>query len=121
MKYGDIEGVTVSGWVDDIRLSYCKGKVFVAPLFIGTGLQNKLLEAMSLSIPCITTSLVNNALGAKENKHLLIADTLETFCEKIRYLLDNQESAKEIALQGKEFIREKYNWKASIELIPLKK
>ena len=55
--------VTLWANVDDIRLSYCSAKIFIAPLFIGTGLQNKLLEAMALGIPCITTDLVNFIKG----------------------------------------------------------
>ena len=43
--------VFVSGWVKDIRKSYASGKIFVAPLFSGSGLQNKILEAMSMGVP----------------------------------------------------------------------
>jgi hypothetical protein len=42
------KNVEIQGWVEDIRASYVSGKIFLAPLFIGTGLQNKLLEAMAL-------------------------------------------------------------------------
>ena len=48
--------------VEDVRKLYSDGKVFVAPMFIGSGLQNKLLEAMAMGIPCITTELANKAL-----------------------------------------------------------
>jgi glycosyltransferase involved in cell wall biosynthesis len=51
--------VSITGWVDDIRQSYTNAKIFVAPMFIGTGLQNKLLEAMALGVPCITTDLAH--------------------------------------------------------------
>ena len=49
------EQIHVSGRVEDIRNLYSIGKVFIAPMFIGSGLQNKLLEAMAMGIPCITT------------------------------------------------------------------
>jgi glycosyltransferase involved in cell wall biosynthesis len=119
LKYSDIENVTVSGWVDDIRLSYCKGRVFVAPLFIGTGLQNKLLEAMSLNVPCVTTSLVNNALGAKHEEQILVADSLVTFCQQIDFYLQNPKKAINIADNGKQFVENKYDWKKSTKEIPL--
>jgi len=64
------EKVKVSGWMDDIREAYSSGKIFIAPMRIGTGLQNKLLEAMAMQIPCITTPLANDALQAEEgNKY----------------------------------------------------
>ena len=54
-------GVTVSGWLPDIRTAYAQAQVFVAPMRVGTGLQNKLLEAMAMQLPCVTTTLANNA------------------------------------------------------------
>lgn len=110
----------VSGWVDDIRTSYASAKLFVAPLHIGTGLQNKILEAMAMKIPCITSSLVNAALGAKENEEVLIAETAEQFAEKIAYLLHNPEKANEMAEKAYLHVSEKYNWQQSTnELVKL--
>lgn len=117
LKLSEKRNVTVSGWVDDIRVSYCQGKVFVAPLFIGTGLQNKLLEAMSLSVPCVTTSLVNNALGAENKKHLLIADDLKSFCKSIEVLLADSEKSSAITVEAKQFIQQNYNWQSPTDKI----
>ena len=64
------EKVTVTGWVDDIRTCYSGALIFLAPMQIGTGLQNKLLEAMSMRLPCITSSLCNAALGAIEGTEI---------------------------------------------------
>jgi len=60
------KNVTISGWVDDIRDCYNVSRVFVAPMRLGTGLQNKLLEAMALKIPAVTTPLANAALNATD-------------------------------------------------------
>jgi sugar transferase (PEP-CTERM/EpsH1 system associated) len=113
-RLGDFKNVTVSGWVDDIRESYCKGKVFVAPLFIGTGLQNKLLEAMALKVPCVTTSLVNNGLGATKFKHVLVADSVEEFANHILNILEDKEMSNKLAENAKVFVKNKYNWDASM-------
>ncbi|MDV7396817.1 glycosyltransferase, partial [Arthrospira platensis SPKY1] len=59
------ESVMVSGWMEDIRDAYSKTGIFVSPIFTGIGQQNKILEAMSMKIPVITTSSVNNAIGAE--------------------------------------------------------
>jgi glycosyltransferase involved in cell wall biosynthesis len=79
-KYAD--KLEITGWVDDIRESYARAKVFIAPMHIGTGLQNKLLEAMACGLPCITTPLCNNALKASSNE-VLLAETAAEFAEKI--------------------------------------
>ena len=64
--------VKVTGSVIDIRPCYAQSKVFVAPMRIGSGLQNKLLEAMSMGIPCVTTPLANDSLEAVDGNEVLI-------------------------------------------------
>lgn len=110
----------ITGWVDDIRNSYSSAKLFVAPLHMGTGLQNKILEAMAMKIPCITTSLVNASIGAKENEEIIIANTAEQFAEKIIYFLENYHEAENIANRAYLFVSKKFNWEQSTnELIKL--
>jgi len=53
--------VEVSGWVPDMRECYASAKIFIAPMQIGTGLQNKLLEAMAMEIP-VSLHLLPSAL-----------------------------------------------------------
>lgn len=102
--------ITVTGWVDDIRQSYQSAGCFVAPLFIGTGLQNKLLEAMASNLPCITTPLVNNALGGTDGENILLADNLEEFVEKIVTYKTELGSFNEISHKGREFVLKNYSW-----------
>tara|TARA_B100000508_G_C11465442_1_gene281697 strand:+ start:4321 stop:5499 length:1179 start_codon:yes stop_codon:yes gene_type:complete len=105
------KNVTISGWVEDMRVSYAKSKIFVAPMIIGSGLQNKLLEAMAQGIPCITTSLANEALAAKPNKEILIANSPEEFSEHINRLLENPELRKEIGQSGQNYVKQNFSWK----------
>ena len=102
--------VIVTGWVDDIRMNFAKSKILVAPMQISIGLQNKLLEAMAMQLPCITSSLANNALGAKPNEQILVADTPEQYARHIIDLLQNETKAKEIAMNGYQFVIGKFNW-----------
>ncbi len=102
--------VLVTGWVEDIRGYYRNAKLFVAPIFEGAGLQNKILEAMALGIPCITTSIVNNSIKAKAGAHLLIADTADEFIMQINYLLENPDKRQRIADEAIKFVVNHYNW-----------
>ncbi|MEO7087598.1 MAG: glycosyltransferase [Bacteroidia bacterium] len=106
--------VFVSGWTNDIRKNFAKSKILVAPMQISIGLQNKLLEAMAMQIPCVTSSLANNALGAKNGTEILVADEPEEYAKHILYLLENPEKAAEIALNGFQFVVKKYNWENSV-------
>ena len=71
--------VEVSGWIEDIRKAYSESKIFIAPMRMGTGLQNKLLEAMAMEKACITTPIANNALKAPEGT-ILVGETALEFC-----------------------------------------
>jgi polysaccharide biosynthesis protein PslH len=102
--------VEITGWVDDILESYQNASVFVAPMLLGSGLQNKLLEAMACGLPCVTTTLANNALQAKDNDEILLANTAEEFASQILFLINNSSFAKEIALKGQNFVSQKYHW-----------
>jgi glycosyltransferase involved in cell wall biosynthesis len=102
--------ITVSGWVEDVRENFAQAKMLVAPMFMSIGLQNKLLEAMALKIPCITSTLANNALRAKNGESILIADTPEEYAMRISELLSNEDKARTIGLNGHNFVVENYSW-----------
>ena len=101
----------INGWVEDIRDVYWSGKIFVAPLFTGSGQQNKILEAMACGTPVITTSLVNNAIGAEPGKEILIADDLKSFLIQIDSLRDDENLLHELSENARDFVVRKYTWK----------
>jgi polysaccharide biosynthesis protein PslH len=84
---------------------------------ISIGLQNKLLEAMAMQIPCITSSLANNALGANPGEEILVADTPEQYARHIIELLQNEIKAKQIAMNGYNFVIRKFNWQNTTAIL----
>lgn len=112
LKKCDAPNFNVSGWVEDIRDSYASARIFIAPMMLGTGLQNKLLEAMAMGLPCITTTLANNALKAIPNKQILIADQEIDFVIQIQRLINDSVYYQQIAVAGKAFVKENYQWSA---------
>ncbi len=109
------EHVHVTGWVDDIRECYAKAKIFIAPMRIGTGLQNKLLEAMAMKIPSITSELANNALNAKHGDEILVGKTAEDFAKCIIEILEKPDLAQKLAEKGFDFVHQNYNWHAATQ------
>ena len=107
--------VEVSGWMDDIRDAYSAARIFIAPMRIGTGLQNKLLEAMSMKIPSITTPLANDALQAKDGKEILIGSTPSELATQIINLLHDKKLYNVVAQKGYDFVHENYSWKNATE------
>ncbi len=108
------KNVTVTGWVEDMRVSYGRSKIFIAPMKTGTGLQNKLLEAMAMGLPCITSVLVNNALGAIPDEEILIADSAQQYALKVEKLLTDNFLSSKIAGKGHLFVQKNYNWHATV-------
>jgi len=111
------DNIIVSGWIDDMREAYAQSRVFIAPMRIGTGLQNKLLEAMSMKIPCITTSLANNSLHAVNGKEILVDDDSSELAADIVFLLKKPDKAAEIAEQGFNFVNRVYDWGAATKIM----
>ncbi len=111
------EWVDVCGWVEDIRKCYAVSQIFVAPMRIGTGLQNKLLEAMAMQLPCITSPLANLALEAEHHKEILIAETKEEFANAILELLNNPQIHHDIAQTGYRYIQQNFSWERETEKI----
>ena len=104
------ERVTISGWVEDIRESYARSRVFIAPMRLGSGLQNKLLEAMAMQLPCITTPLANSSLGAEKGTQILVSETANDLANDILQLLENQDSANTIAQNGFNYVTTNFSW-----------
>ena len=109
------KNVIVSGWMEDIRSAYNKSKVFVAPIFTGIGQQNKVLEAMSMEMPCICTSTVNHPIGSADWAELLVADNAEEFASKIFDLLEDRKLREQLGKKARKFVKKRYSWEFQVE------
>jgi len=109
--------VHVSGWVADIRDAYQDGKLLVAPLFTGSGQQNKILEAMSLARPCLTTTLVNNAIGAETGVAIEVADSAQEFASSILRLLPTPEVLQQMGKAGRQYVSQRYGWEQTVKAL----
>jgi glycosyltransferase involved in cell wall biosynthesis len=101
----------------DIRDSYASSHIFIAPMRIGTGLQNKLLEAMSMQLPCITSPLANQALGATVHQEILVGTTAQEYADHIINLLEEPSRAREMAINGFGFVTKNFSWENSSALL----
>ena len=115
VKKAASDKIIVSGWLDDIRDAYAQSRVFIAPMRIGTGLQNKLLEAMSMRLPAITSPLANASLGAKPDEEILIGSNAQEMAQHIFTLLTDKEKADRLAQAGFDFTNRVYDWGKATE------
>ncbi|MDR2972895.1 MAG: glycosyltransferase [Bacteroidales bacterium] len=105
------ENIHVTGWVDDMSEYYSQSKVFVAPMQLGTGLQNKLLEAMAMKLPSVTSPLAGKPLiGAIHETNIMICNTVNEYVEAISKLLDDNSFYTTLAENGYQFVKANYDW-----------
>jgi glycosyltransferase involved in cell wall biosynthesis len=96
--------IEVSGWVDDIRNCYASARLFAAPMRMGTGLQNKLLEAMSMELAVVTTPLSAIPVGAPPGIGIVSAETADDLGHLIIDLLENGQKRKALGQEGRKFV-----------------
>lgn len=109
--------VTVTGFVKDMRPMMEKAAVFIAPIRYASGTQNKILEAMAMEIPVITTSIVADGLKIDHANEppLCKADDEQAFAEAVVQLLRNMPQRARLASEGRKFIKENFDWSRSAD------
>lgn len=103
-------GVTVTGWLDDVRDAFAESRLMIAPMLISVGLQNKILQAMAMKIPVVSSKLANNAIRAEENTAVRVAVNPQEYADHILDLLNHPEKAARMAENAYQFVNEKYDW-----------
>lgn len=106
----NIDGIEITGRVVDVREYMKDCKVSVCPVKIAGGIQNKILEAMSMEIPVVTTPEGAEGIGAEESI-LAVAKTNQEYAQKVIALLQNEEQNKDIGQKSREFILNNFSWK----------
>jgi len=104
------DGVVVTGGVPDVTPFYQRSRICVVPVRAGSGTRLKILEAMALGRPVVSTSIGCEGLGALDGEHLLIADDSPSFAEHAVKLLTHQELRARIAAKARQFVVASYDW-----------
>lgn len=109
--------VKVVGFAKDLRSYYNHAAVLAAPLRFVVGMQNKILEAMAMQVPVVTTAYGNEGIDAVPGKHLIVADNDYDFAKCIIDLLENPERQRKIGYAAREFAKERFRWNLIVERI----
>jgi sugar transferase (PEP-CTERM/EpsH1 system associated) len=102
--------ITVTGYVPDTRPYLGTASVAIAPLMIAAGVQNKVLEALAMGTPTVTTSRCARAIGLEDSVHLLVADDAQAFAKAILRLLDEPALAGQLSQSGRKLVTEHFSW-----------
>lgn len=112
-KLDKLKGVSVVGTVEDVVPYYEKANVFIAPLRMGRGVQNKILEAMAMELPVVTTNEPCQAIGAAEAEGVISCEDSNQFAEDVIELLDNEEQRIKLGASARNFVERNYSWDRS--------
>jgi glycosyltransferase involved in cell wall biosynthesis len=102
--------VDVVGSVPDIRPYIGSAEVVAVPIRMGGGTRLKVVEALSMAKPMVSTSLGCEGLAVHDGEHLLIADDAETFARRILELFDDAELRRRLSSASRTLAEERYSW-----------
>lgn len=108
LKLKSLPGVVVTGRVEDIRPYVQYSYVAVAPMRIARGVQNKVLEAMSMKRPVVLTDMALEGINASDKAQVLVANEVEQFVECIVGL--DAEQSDQLGLQARIVVEQDFDW-----------
>jgi glycosyltransferase involved in cell wall biosynthesis len=110
MALGEQPGVTVIPNVPDSIPYFEQSDVMVVPLRAGSGTRLKILEALAVGRPMVTTSLGCEGLDVEDGVHLAVADAPREFARRTAALLADPRASLPLVTAGRRLVEEQYDW-----------
>lgn len=110
-------GVHVHGYVADVTPYWTNAGALAVPILSGGGVRVKILEAMAMGVPVVSTTIGCEGLEVRNEEHLLIADTPKAFSQACARVLQDKELGLRLAYNARQLILERYD--AKVALRPL--
>lgn len=102
--------IIVTDYVHDVRPFIDRAKVYVVPLRMGGGTRLKILEAMSMKIPIVTTTIGCEGIDVRDNETAFVRDEPAAFADAVVTLLRDQQTASRLVNNSYEKVRTTYDW-----------
>ncbi len=107
-------GVTVTGWVPDARPYLDRAELFVAPLRMARGVQNKLLEALAMGLPCVASTAARSGTVVADGEGIRATDEPIEFARHVVDLLRDDNRRAEMARRARAAAEANYRWEAQL-------
>jgi glycosyltransferase involved in cell wall biosynthesis len=102
--------IVVTGFVDSVRPYLAKCGVFIVPMTEGTGIKSKVLEAMAMSKPVVTTPLGILGIDARNGEEVAVADGSAEFADMVNKLLRDTGMRSRMGNNARKPIEREYSW-----------
>jgi sugar transferase (PEP-CTERM/EpsH1 system associated) len=109
-----VEGVVVTGRVEDVRVHLHRAAVSVAPLRIARGIQNKVLEAMAAGVAVVGTTSATQGVECQPGRDLVVRDDPREFAAEVARLLEDSRAAEELGARGRALVEARYDWERTL-------
>jgi polysaccharide biosynthesis protein PslH len=106
-------GVDVVGEVPDIVPWLRRADVYACPMLSGTGIKNKLLEALACGAPVVATPLACQGMDVLDGEHVLMAEGADVFAQAIVRVLDDRALRDALSQSGRRYVGEEHRWAAA--------
>jgi len=107
--------VIVTGEVPDVYDWLCRAQVAVAPLRIGAGMQNKVVQAMACELPVVATPVANEGIGADPGANIVLCDDERSIADAIIRLLRDESERERVGHAARAFVEANWTWDANFE------
>jgi polysaccharide biosynthesis protein PslH len=105
-------GVQVTGAVAEIAPWLAGSAVYVCPMATGTGIKNKVLEAMAAGVPCVTTPLALQGLQVEHDVHVLVAESDDELARAALRVMEDRQLARRLSAAAASYVRQHHTWAA---------
>lgn len=110
--------VEVVGEVADVRPFIARARVYVVPMRIGGGVRLKLLEALAMQAPVVSTTMgAEGVQGVRDGEHLLLANPAEAFARAVLRVLADPPLGQRLGEAGRKLVQERYDWRVLVPLL----
>jgi glycosyltransferase involved in cell wall biosynthesis len=106
--------VTIMANLPDLRHAVCSAEVYACPVRHGSGIKNKILEAMAMQMPVVAYAPAVQGINCIHGKHLLIADSQESFIRSVVQLFQDRAQAEQLGRAARLLMESQYSWEARV-------
>jgi sugar transferase (PEP-CTERM/EpsH1 system associated) len=116
-RLGKLQGVVVTGFVEDVRLYLARASVCIVPLRVARGIQNKVLEAMAMGKAVVCTPQAHEGIRATPGREVIVAENADAFAAETIRLLEDQTRARQLGVAARLCVEKEYAWDENMGLL----
>jgi len=111
------DNIIVTGYVDSLSELIASSTISIAPMQSGSGMQNKILEAMSCAIPVVSTTLGLGNIKAEHKKEIIVEDTPYQFAHAVVDILNYPDKYKTLSICARDFVVKNHSWESHASVV----